>query len=349
MNNTDRKNEVSTYAKRYKEQKNKLKKIADQATYPIEYNPVKEKGGLFGYFDHKVTGAELNKITETTACCIRKLNETTHNIMKEFDTIYKTFDELDRGYINAILVNLEIAQKASDDANIAIKRVDQQLETQGIIIEKLKKFKEDIENLKHITEIEQIWVDTNALNEMKIRLESFKHFNDIDLLWNNNEQAIAQIKENKKIFNEKLDGIGIKIEEIQEKIVQQIKRIEKAEEYIKKIAKLDHLFDIDSVWNDVNALKEYRSNLKENKHLNEVDMIWERSIANKKNIEKINTNQANDHDTILELKEELLKEIENTKSRNIVISKKLKILYSIAGASWIFSIIILILQLTGTI
>lgn len=140
------------------------------------------------------------------------------------------------------------------------------------------------------------------------------------------------------------------LERFKEKNEDNRERIEEIDEYINKSLKvINHLSDVDSIWKDVKELKDYRAKLKETKHFNEVDAIWERSIVNKKNIDAININQTNDHKSIEEITERLTEEIACADSRNSLIRKRLKIAYIFAGTSWIFSISVLILRMTGMI
>lgn len=102
--------------------KERIKAFSNSLPHPIRLEAVEENGGLFNWFDHNVTGKELNSLITNLQRAFRQNNEVNKDIIKEFRTVYNTFESLDKGYIQGILASTVSASEASQQAESASKQ-----------------------------------------------------------------------------------------------------------------------------------------------------------------------------------------------------------------------------------
>lgn len=94
--------------------KEKIKKFSANLPRPIELNAVAEK--RFCFFDHNVTGKEFNSLIQDLQKALCDSNEVDRKIIKEFASIYNTFESLDKGYIQCICASVASAEESSQQA-----------------------------------------------------------------------------------------------------------------------------------------------------------------------------------------------------------------------------------------
>lgn len=174
-------NEIETInnnAEKFTGLKNKLKEFIQNLPDEIKIKDVQTGGSYLGVTNHNVTGTELNEITEITNENFINNKNALNRIMQEFNTIYETFDSLDKNYLQRIVAALKSAEEADRKARkgldeIKVHQVDiksNQIEIKKIIekqedvihkqelgIQVLTKFKAEIEKVKHLTDIDAIF------------------------------------------------------------------------------------------------------------------------------------------------------------------------------------------------
>lgn len=94
--------------------KEEIKKFSANLPRPIELNAVAEK--RFCFFDHNVTGKEFNSLIQDLQKALCDSNEVDRKIIKEFASIYNTFESLDKGYIQGICASVASAEESSQQA-----------------------------------------------------------------------------------------------------------------------------------------------------------------------------------------------------------------------------------------
>src|SRR5574344_1754510 len=109
-------NTLPVTARNFDEKKLALKEFSETLPRNTELPTVEEDSGIFGWFSHDVTGAELNNLTEKIQNIIINQNSTIINTIQEFSTIYDTFNALDKEYIQGILISLKAAEAANKKA-----------------------------------------------------------------------------------------------------------------------------------------------------------------------------------------------------------------------------------------
>ena len=177
---------------------------------------VNDSGGLFGWFEHTVTGTELNKVTAQVQDYLIKFNELHIDFIKEFGQVYKALESLDKEYIPAILSAIKGAETASNQAKAAQIDIKKTIEAQKKIITVLERHKEKLDKLNHLENIDEIWNDIRKLNQ------------EISAYKNNFESAQKQVL--------RLEG--------------SLKAVQK---YADSLLNYEHLEDVDEIWERVSS------------------------------------------------------------------------------------------------
>ncbi len=156
----------------FEKKKNQLKKFSQSLPTPPDIVAV--RGGNHWYGPSvKATGDDLNDITQKMLHSFSEQNQNIVSIYKEFKTVYNTFNALDKDYIQRILVNLSAAEEANKKAVYGLEENKKIIESQKTVIEVLKKHKNELDEIKHLSEIDNIY-DTYTsfkLNQEKINKE----------------------------------------------------------------------------------------------------------------------------------------------------------------------------------
>lgn len=266
-------------------------------------------GGLIGVLSgHKVTGEEMNSLVTKLQSCFAEINERDRKVIKEFGQVYETFEALDKGYIQGILIGVKSAEKASQEAKDAQKDINDTIKALQITINKLKEFKGEINQYAHLKDIDDIWCDikrfemelesvstklktqgaaldkkVSILEQIKERIEKIRHLNDIDSIWNTVKNQ-----------GEDIGGLSRKLEGLSKQLTEKINDMLAFKE---EIEKAEHIKDIDSIWENTKKLQEEILNLSDNfekrikkaeseistimefakgqSHFGDIDNIWE--------------------------------------------------------------------------
>lgn len=182
----------------FAEKMNLLKEFSGQLPNEADLPTVLTEGGLFGWFKHKVTGNELNRLTEKIQDRIIEQNKTLVKVVQEISTVYDTFSALDKVYVQEILLAINTAFKAIDEVSFTNEKISEQqkdindaqqdikqvINQQKQIIQVLKNFKEKLEKLDHLYDIDKTFNDVRAF---KVKIETLEqvlaeHKNNIEYI-----------------------------------------------------------------------------------------------------------------------------------------------------------------------
>ena len=131
-----------------------------------------EEKEFFGFFDHNVTGQEMNKHIDKVQNAFIGVNKYINDIVKEFKEIYKALDALDKEYINGIIKSLEKAQKAINENNKTVKNLEEIVKYLLDIEKRIDIFEQKIANLNNIS-TEQI----SRIANIKLQIERLENAN----------------------------------------------------------------------------------------------------------------------------------------------------------------------------
>lgn len=289
---------VAEVIKKHKFQKalKRLKAFSERKKEEIEIETVATYDwGFFRDSEHKVTGREFNSRIKAIQDIFVKLNKKNIEIVKEFNDIYETFDYLDKEYISAILSVLKGVEKTSDDVkvqqielkkhHIALEQQQNKLDShQGeidniisnmeITIKVLQKFKSQLDNLKHLNEIDTIWKECKDI-QTKIELvsEKFSAVNEASLM------KINTLKTQLDVLSKKNDNDMARVETIEQDIAVLKKDIVSKDTKIGK--------EIDKIQTSIEQYNNFYSKLKEQIHILEIDTLWDKLDYHQKITEKL--------------------------------------------------------------
>lgn len=157
----------------FDEQKRKIKEFAEQPATSTELGKFNTNGqfddfligGIPGLLaGHKVTGKEINELVAELQSCFAEINERDRKVIEEFGQIYKTFEALDKGYIQGIIASVKSAEYASKEAKNAQKDIDDTFQLLQKVVSKLIQFKDDMKSHKHLDDIDDMWLDIQRIN-----------------------------------------------------------------------------------------------------------------------------------------------------------------------------------------
>ena len=274
----------------------RLKAFSERKKEEIEIETVATYDyGFFFDSDHKVTGREFNSRIEDIQDIFIRLNKKNIEIVKEFNDVYKTFDYLDKEYISAILSVLKGLEKTSDDVkvqqvelknhHIALERQQNKLDShQGeidniisnmeITIKVLQKFKSQLDNLKHLNEIDTIWKECKDI-QTKIELvsDNFATVNEASL------KKMNTLENQLDVLSKKNDNDIVRVETIEQDIAVLKKDI------ISKDTKIGT--EIDKIQTLIEQYNNFYSKLNEQIHILEIDTLWDKLDCHQKTTEKL--------------------------------------------------------------
>lgn len=221
----------------FQEAKNSLKKYTEQAQKEVELSKVPNDGGLFNLGNHKVTGSELNQITSQIQDYLIKLNNLNQGLVSEFGQVYKAFEYLDKDYIAGIVASIKSAEEVSKQEQKDRKDIRKLVEQHEQSVAVLKKFKADIDKLKHLTDIDKAWELIEEQTKLSKEfsdylsgLSQLEHLDDVDTIYTN------------------LQKLGKEFSEVSENQLEYTAKLKVIREFCDSLSNVQHIKDIDQLW-----------------------------------------------------------------------------------------------------
>ena len=233
-----------------------IEEFGKMATKEIEITPVQTEGTFIPFNDHNVTGDELNDVITEIQEHLIEVNKLQIKFVREFSNVYDAFNYLDKDYIDAINNNIHTigvvsnqaltasrqANEAAIQAQMANKNVEAALDTQKKIVDTLCIFKADIDKIKHIWNIDEIWENTEdarkKINKLRDVLKKLHGVVDATAL--QTENSYNRIQEQLKNLSADINQAFALGEQANEAAVQAQKANKNVEE---DLAKLHEAFD----------------------------------------------------------------------------------------------------------
>ena len=338
---------------------NKLQSYANTATY--KNNLPTLKTSQLGILPTLITGSKMNEILKVINNSLFQQNQHIVETIRQFGTVYKTFETLDKEYIQNIITVVEAAdiaskqaKSASNEALLAQKDIKRVIEALKISVSKLEKTKEEFSILKeHFERIKEYFlINSNGITQLKSIGEIVKKVDEQEL-----GISLLTIK-----FNN--------IEEAARKTYQGFKEmIDELQKYHFQLKKLEHLIEVDSIWEDVNTikldlanqirsidnlerytqssfskineeiliLKEYKFELEQYNHLKDIDEIWENTEKHHRLLDFLDTQLSQTKVDLTNLNSAMTKSFQEThteiNSKSNLFEKRLLIAYWVAGGA----------------
>lgn len=192
--------------------KKSLKTYSSQDNALREISKVEETT-CFGWFDHDVSGAEFNNLVTQIQGQFTAHKNLILGIVNEFVEVYKAFESLDKDYIKGIVASINAAAEVSARERKDRADIRRLVEGHEKAVRVLKHFKDEIEKIKHITDVDKAWETIKehtsaiaALEKHRKGLVRITHLKDVDRLWDEVTKlrsATASLEKHRK----NLDGI----------------------------------------------------------------------------------------------------------------------------------------------
>lgn len=221
---------------------------------------------------------------------------------------------------------LDVHQKFEQEK----KKVTGRMDTITEEIQQLQQFKEVIEGIEHLNDVDNIYADLSNLQESVVE-DKKKQRELISAIQTNVKELATFRKELEKSEHlHDIDDIHTKVENIQEVISEEGKRVAK---------------ELSSIQTDIKGLTEYKQAMDQIVHLTDIDALWESNehlkhsvdeldrtvISSSQKIDVMEENVQHNADDISNLKNELLK-YEVLEKEVIQLKGKVKILcYALGG------------------
>ena len=155
--------EFTSQAERFKKYKKDIDEFAKSVPKKSELPMLAEKKEVFKIkVKAKVKAEDVNKITESVQKSLEANNNHIIKIYKKFTSIYNAFDSLDKDYMQRILLNTEAAKEANKKAVRGLEENQKLIESQKMVIEVLKKHKDDLDELQHLKDIDWFYDEYQA-------------------------------------------------------------------------------------------------------------------------------------------------------------------------------------------
>lgn len=310
----------------FNSKQNELKEFSKKIPSNTELPSVPQSGGLFGLFNYDVTGNDLNALTESIQDKMIEQNKVLVNTIKEFSTIYDTFEALDKEYIQGILVSVKAAEEANQKALKGLEGVQkntdeitkdqadikQLLDHNKQVLTVLKSFKDKIDKIEHITDIDQLYTEFYSMKEI------------IEKVSNNISEKITEQNVNITQFKDELSY----------KIDSEITIVQKSISTVQ--------VDIDSVQTDLNdTKKEFKGQFEE------INKLYQDQLNTLSTL--LEKNESDYQIQIQEIKDEFnKKEAVNQVALN-TLGKDIKVSKIVSSVSLVGVVTLLILILSGVV
>lgn len=374
--------------------KNNIKQFALTKPDQLALEKVDVSGGLFNWFDHKVTGAELNSLTNQIQDYLIKFNNLNSKFIKEFGEVYNALDALDKEYINGILSSVKAAEQASMEAKDAQKDIKKTIEVQKKTLKVLENFKNNIDKFKYLENIDEVWEDTqrfstelrslikkiqkledetiqhneslDGLMKFKAELSKQKHLKSIDVLWDNAQETKRGIKS----IEQTLDGCANSIES-QNKAISSIKN------FTDNLSKLEYVLQIDEIWKNTQTLKSdveqigeqiidinkkalthgqhidellnFVESLNKLQHLHDIDQMWEDIKETKAKSNFLQDEVISLEENLVLMNKQMIEQKEQYENEIQQLMKKNRNIMLLSGSSLILVIILYVLNIVGIV
>jgi len=218
----------------FKKHLSEIGKLSQKTPRAITLTTFETKGNIFSCNSHNVTGKEANELVSNIQSAFIEANERFRTLYGEFHKVYNAFDQLDKEYIRGILGAIESANKASEQAMLAQKDINNTIQGLKATVQVLKNFKEST-----MSQLEIINHNIHSLVDVGT-LESFK-------------SSLSELQN-------QLNEIGEQLHKTKDQTQKDLLILQN---YHSELQSYEHLTDIDNLWEDVEKQK---ASILANKH-----------------------------------------------------------------------------------
>ena len=368
----------------FENSKDEIQKLLSKMPSTVSFQPFQTEGF---FFSHKITGSEANeKLLSPLQSTLIAQNKNITKLLGIASEVYKALDFLDREYINGLVDAVKASEIASNQATTASSKAetasDQALEASKEALE--ASFKAGIAQEDIKKTIEALKITVSSLKEFKnATLKELSALSSLSSQVTSVRSIIKSIEQGNADFSSQLISTKDSIQDLEKHVNERFRGFSKIQQLSKIIENQKHLGDIDSIWcdvedqktnlaelhvqmdsfvekvnsttarmiNDISALQNYHALLETYTHLSDIDSIWCDVEDQKTKFLELNKQVehfiSETHESINTIKKAIDGINEQSIDRNLLVDKKIKIAYGIAGGSILVTIVQFILQITG--
>lgn len=187
--------------------KNRLKALQKQMPKQVSFTQVNEDGGFFNWFDHEVTGRELNQFSKEVKDAFIQQNQSLTHFYNSFHEVYEVFDALDVEYLNSISIALKANEATVAELQETQKDINQLVHSHQKIVGGLTQFKKRLDTVKHLYEVDIMFEQYAALHSALVKQQEY-----ILNLQSVSVQHQANLGEISEKFKKVYDNLNITIE-----------------------------------------------------------------------------------------------------------------------------------------
>lgn len=208
-NNFDKKHTFEIAKSKIKDLSNQLPTETSLPKFPID-------GGLFGFFDHKVTGGEMNDFVKDVQSSFMQVNKTTIETYKIFGEIYNAFESLDKEFIHGILTGVKAAEVASNQAKEASKQALDAASRADVVQGDIKRTLDALEITVSVLKEFKTTVSVELANLKKLYddlfdLTGLRNIDDLNYLIVCLEKSISDFSASLKLLKKKVESENIEL------------------------------------------------------------------------------------------------------------------------------------------
>ncbi len=153
------------------QRKNRLKALEKEMPKKVTFTQVNEDGGFFNWFNHEVTGRELNQFSKEVKDCFIRQNQAFEYVYNGLHEVYETFDALDKEYLQGIAIALKGNEKTVEELKETQYDINQLVQSHHKVVVGLTSFKARLETLAHLDDIDLMFESYEELHAGLLQLQ----------------------------------------------------------------------------------------------------------------------------------------------------------------------------------
>ena len=269
---------------------------------------------------------EAEKRIEDIRATNGKLEVAQNNIKIIQDELEYAQKDLDKHMeIQKKIVDGLTLFKGKIDSYKHLKDIDNMWENLEKLVNKIPIISENINNIK--IDVQKNISELNDIKRFKDKLENYKHLENIDNIWVNLQNLDSKVP----IISGDINNIKIDVQ-------KNISELNDIKRFKDKLENYKHLEDIDKIWNDLDYLRVIKNKLEVVENLDKLTNDVEGLKKLNSNIELRLRNTFNFIEQQKKKIEDLETSLQATQNENISLSKKLKMSYLLGGGALILGI-----------
>ena len=269
---------------------------------------------------------EAEKRIEDIRATNGKLEVAQNNIKIIQDELEYAQKDLDKHMeIQKKIVDGLTLFKGKIDSYKHLKDIDNMWENLEKLVNKIPIISENINNIK--IDVQKNISELNDIKRFKDKLENYKHLENIDNIWVNLQNLDSKVP----IISGDINNIKIDVQ-------KNISELNDIKRFKDKLENYKHLEDIDKIWNDLDYLRVIKNKLEVVENLDKLTNDVEGQKKLNSNIELRLRNTFNFTEQQKKKIEDLETSLQATQNENISLSKKLNMSYLLGGGALILGI-----------